>query len=145
LVSLGITTLTWLIPDPIVRFLFGPAYVSIDPLLWPYALATAFYALANVVLTYRLSTGSGGGSMLALLAGVAQIAGIWLLHSSLRQVVWVQVYIMGGLFVAILLWDLWLLRRSVRRVRPRAPDPGTSAPAIDNRPGRLSGGSIYSQ
>ena len=67
LASLLILGATLIAPRAIVRILFGPAYLatsgaetSIASLLWLYALATSLYALANVVITYRLSTGAGG-------------------------------------------------------------------------------------
>ena len=57
-VSGAIFAATLVIPELIVSVLFGQAYMSVAPLLWRYALATAVYALANVVITYRLSIGN---------------------------------------------------------------------------------------
>ena len=91
-----------LAPDLAVRLLFGEAYVAVAPLLWLYALATALYALANVVVSYRLALGGTSGAALTLGAGVAQVLGIALFHADLRQVVLVQVFVMGGLFVILL-------------------------------------------
>ena len=68
-------------------FLFGKQYLGIAPLLWLYALATSLYALANVVINYRLSLGMGRDTRFALAAGVAQILGIILFHQTLAQVV----------------------------------------------------------
>ncbi len=107
-VSAGIIAATLAVPELIVRVLFGAAYLEIAPLLWLYAVATMMYALANVVINYRLSIGSGGGSVLAVLAGAAQVIGLWLFHASLLQVVMVQIYIMAVLFAALLVWDIWL-------------------------------------
>lgn len=104
--SLLIIGATALFPHQIVHLLFGEAYQGIAPLLWVYALATMFYALANVVITYRLSIGSAGGVYLAIIAGIAQTAMLWFWHESLAQVVWVQVALMGFLFLALLTWDL---------------------------------------
>ena len=87
------------------NILFGEAYLVIAPLLWLYAIATAFYALANVVVNYRLSLGSGAGASFALVAGVAQVLGLWFFHANLRQVVIVQIVIMAVLLVSLLIWD----------------------------------------
>ena len=92
-------------PDFIVRVLFGEAYLSIAPLLWLYAVATALYALANVVINYRLSLGHGRGSLFSLVAGVAQVGGLWFFHASLRQVVVVQIVIMAALLVVLVGWN----------------------------------------
>ena len=96
---------TYFFPDLIVRVLFGSAYLSIAPLLWLYALATMFFALANVVINYRLSIGNTGGTYLAIGAGIAQVALLWVFHATLSQVVWVQLLLMAGLFVVLLAWD----------------------------------------
>ncbi len=110
-VSTGIVGATLLTPELIVRLLFGAAYLQIAPLLWLYALTTALYALGNVVIHYRLSVGNGGGSLLSLGAGLAQVGGLWLVHSTLREVVLVQLGIMGALLAMLLAWDLWLSYR----------------------------------
>lgn len=94
-----------IIPNWIVNILFGEAYLSIAPLLWLYALATTIYALANVVITYRISLGQGTGSWIAVGGGVTQVVGLWLFHSSLREVVVAQIIIMTGMFIILLLWD----------------------------------------
>lgn len=99
-------------PELAVRLLFGEAYLAVAPLLWLYALATAFYAMANVVVSYRLALGGAGGAALSLAAGVAQIAGIARFHADLGQVVLVQVFVMAGLLAALLARDgLAALRR----------------------------------
>ena len=105
-VSLCIVAVTYLIPSLIVGLLFGPAYLSIAPLLWLYALATMFYALANVMISYRLSIGNTVGTYLAIAAGVAQVVTLWFLHATLVQIVWVQVVLMATLFVVLFVWDV---------------------------------------
>lgn len=108
LVSAGILSATLLFPNWIVNILFGEAYLSIAPMLWLYALATSIYALSNVVITYRLSIGNGTGSVLAVVGGVVQIVGLWIFHSSLREVVVAQIIIMLGLLLMLLIWDFVL-------------------------------------
>jgi O-antigen/teichoic acid export membrane protein len=105
-VSTVIVGATYLFPQAIVNLLFGGAYLSIAPLLGLYALATMFFALANVVITYRLSIGNVEGTYMAIAAGVAQVILLWLFHESLAQVVWVQLVLMAGLFAVLMVWDL---------------------------------------
>jgi polysaccharide pyruvyl transferase CsaB len=105
---------TLLLPNLIVNILFGEAYLMIAPMLWLYAVATALYALANVVINYRLSIGNGSGSVVAALAGVMQVVGLLLFHNSLEQVVIVQVLIMAALFTLLMAWD-WRLSLRERR------------------------------
>lgn len=99
------------LPELIVGVLFGEAYLVVAPLLWLYAVATAFYALSNVVINYRLSIGNNEGSYVAVVGGIAQVLGVWLFHDSLAQVVMVQIYVMGSMTAVLLLWDLWLAWR----------------------------------
>lgn len=99
------------VPNLIVGLLFGDAYLEIASLLWLYAVATGFYALSNVVITYRLSIGSNKGSYVAVVGGVAQVLGVWLFHTTLFQVVMVQIYVMGSMTLVLLLWDGWLAWR----------------------------------
>jgi O-antigen/teichoic acid export membrane protein len=104
-VSTPIVMLTLFIPDLIVKILFGTQYLQIAPLLWLYALATSMYALANVIINYRLSLGKGRETRFAIAAGIAQVIGIILFHETLAQVVYVQVIVMAVLFISLLLWN----------------------------------------
>jgi O-antigen/teichoic acid export membrane protein len=119
LLSVGIVGATLLMPELLVQMLFGPAYLSIAPLLWLYAVATALYALANVIITYHLSLGHSGGSMLAVTAGVVQVVGLWIFHSTLTQVVVFQIGLMATLLAVLLLWDgwHWLAQRPVPQAK----------------------------
>jgi O-antigen/teichoic acid export membrane protein len=108
--SAAIAGAAYLFPDAIIGMLFGAAYLPVAPLLWLYALATALYALANVVINYRLSANNKLGSVFVAAAGIAQVAALWLFHATLRDVVLIQIAIMSCLLVATLSWDLWLWR-----------------------------------
>lgn len=110
-ISAVIIIITWLFPEAIIRLLFGPAYLNMASLLWLYAVATALFAMANVIVNYHLSTGKSLGTWLALGAGLAQIGLLVLLHNSLQQVIIVQIALMGTLFIVLVLWDVWLTRR----------------------------------
>ncbi len=120
-VSAAIVIAAYAAPDFIVRLLFGAAYLPVAPLVWLYALATAFYALANVIINYRLSAGNKLGSVFAICGGVAQVAALWLYHATLRDVVLIQVVLMACLFGAVLFWDLILYRRERAKSSPQHP------------------------
>ncbi|MBP1464908.1 oligosaccharide flippase family protein [Candidatus Chloroploca sp. M-50] len=116
-ISAPIVAATIFFPELIVGLLFGAEYLAVAPLLGGYALATTFYALSNVVISYRLSLDNGGGSMLGLAGGMAQVLALLLFHRDLNEVVLVQIYVKGGLFFALVAWDIWLLLRQ-HHVRP---------------------------
>ncbi len=105
-VSTAIVGGSALMPEWIVRILFGAEYLPVAPLLWLYSLATALFALANVIINYRLALGNRGGTIFALIAGIAQVVALLFLHATLLQVVVVQVVIMAILFATLALWEL---------------------------------------
>ncbi len=105
LVSCFIILVSMMFPELVVETLFGKQYLAISALLWLYALATAFYALANVLVTYHLSLGNGWGNYLVLGAGIAQVGCLLVWHTTLWTVVFVQVCTMAALLVALLLWQ----------------------------------------
>jgi O-antigen/teichoic acid export membrane protein len=109
IVSAAIIVFTIIAPELIINTLFGQAYVSVAPMLWLYALATALYALANVIVNYRLSAGSGKGTWFALGAGIAQVALLLIFHESMKQVIVFQIVLMASFLVVMLIWDQWLV------------------------------------
>ncbi|MEI7772068.1 MAG: polysaccharide pyruvyl transferase family protein, partial [Chloroflexales bacterium] len=124
--SLAVIGVALLLPGLMVQLLFGAAYLPIAPLLWLYAAATMFYALANVVINYRLAIGDGGGSAIVVAAGAAQVGGLWLFHDSLYHVVMVQVVLMAVLLAALIVWDWQLARR--HRPAPQPAPAGSGSP-----------------
>ena len=104
-VSVVIVTATAIAPALIIQILFGAAYLPVAPLLWLYALATALFALANVLINYHLALGNRGGAFLALTAGLCQVVLLLFFHATLYQVVIVQVGLMGALLLLLLLWN----------------------------------------
>ncbi|MFN8495811.1 MAG: oligosaccharide flippase family protein [Caldilineaceae bacterium] len=101
-VSTMIVLATLFFPAFIVRLLFGAEYVAIAPLLWVYAVATALFALANVVINYRLALEDRVGTVWAFAAGLLQVGLLLLFHTSLFQVVFIQVILMGLLLLLLL-------------------------------------------
>lgn len=106
LVSVVIVGASAILPNWIVRTLFGAEYLPIAPLLWLYSLATALFALANVIINYRLALGDRSGTIFALAAGVTQVAVLILLHSTLYQIVVIQIIIMAVLLKALLIGEM---------------------------------------
>lgn len=82
------------------RFLLGTT-ASFSPLLTQYAGMTAIYCIGVVLMMYEISRRTGIGAWVQLGASVLLAAGIWLYHDSLSQVILVQVFVMGGLLIAV--------------------------------------------
>ena len=92
------------LPSLIVTILFGDQYLAVSPYLWRYALATTFFALANVFVYYHLSLDRRTPVLLSVLAGMLQIGLILLWHESFTQVVNCQVVAMLVLFLSLVVY-----------------------------------------
>lgn len=112
-VSTLIVAATALAPELLIRILFGDAYLTVAPLLWLYAIATALFALANVLINYHLALGQRNGTFFALAAGVLQVLLLILFHATLMQVVMIQICLMGLLLLCLLVWDRFEQMKSV--------------------------------
>lgn len=94
ILSIGIVGFTFLFPDFVVTVMFGKAYLPIAFLLWKYALATAVFAVANIFAYYFLSINQYMPVVVSAVLGLTQIALIAFFHSTLEQVVEMQIYTM---------------------------------------------------
>ena len=101
-VALGL----WLTPASMWTGLFGSGFQiagehSLPSLLALYALATVIYSLSVVIITFEMSYKIANTSWVQLAFSGIVIAGICRFHSSLEQVILVQLYLMALLFVFV--------------------------------------------
>jgi O-antigen/teichoic acid export membrane protein len=107
----------WLAPRGLWRMLLGPGF-PIDghspysSLLVLYALTTAIYCLAVVLMSYEISRKIGNVGWLQLSFSAAIVAGIYLFHSTLASVVTVQLVLM---LILLLLVSIPFLREPSRQ------------------------------
>ena len=102
-------------PGEIWTTLFGAQFRtanghSLPYLLALYAAATSIYSLSVVFTAYEMSYKIANTGLVQLAFGGVLIAGIYEFHSSLEQVIWVQIAIMSILLfvVAVLfLHKIW--------------------------------------
>lgn len=95
LVSLVIIGMAYLFPNEIVMLLFGSAYLPIAPLLWLYGLATALFALANIFVYFFLSMDQYTPVFIAIGMGLVQVLLLTQFHSTLKEIIGVQIINMG--------------------------------------------------
>lgn len=93
------------------RFQISGTY-GLPYLLALYAITTVIYSLSAVIITFEMSYKISNGSWIQLAFSAVVIAGIWRFHSSLRQVILVQLVLMlillalvAAIFVIELLAD----------------------------------------
>lgn len=87
-----------------------------------YAAATTIYALSVVVIAYEMSYRIANTGWVQLAFSAVLIAGIQRFHSSLHQVIWVQIVIMASLLTVVAMPFLWSLRRGDDQ--PASPGSG---------------------
>ncbi len=97
-----------LAPASIWTSFFGPGFAvagnhGMPYLLSLYAVTTVLYCLSVVVITYEMSYKIANTSWIQLAFSGVLVAGICLFHSSLRQVILVQLVLMGTLLVLVAL------------------------------------------
>ena len=97
-----------LAPEAVWTMLLGKAFLlgsvgSFSGLLTQYAVMTAIYSIAVVVMMYEISRRIGPAAWVQLGASALVIAGIWSYHNSLSQVILVQMFVMSALLVAVAL------------------------------------------
>ena len=93
----------WVAPSGLWQILLGhgfpiPAHRFYSTLLVLYSLTSGIYSVAVVLMTYEISRKIGNVSWLQLVFSAAIVAGIYLFHHSLQQVILVQL----GLMIALL-------------------------------------------
>ncbi|MCH3882200.1 MULTISPECIES: oligosaccharide flippase family protein [Tenacibaculum] len=93
-IAITIVVVCYLFPDQIINILFGEGYLEITPLLWKYALATGIFAISNIFAYYYLSLEKYVPVILSGIFGMLQILLVVFFHSSLEQVVNVQIIAM---------------------------------------------------
>jgi O-antigen/teichoic acid export membrane protein len=95
-----------LAPPEVWRWIFGTQFetvggVNFSYLLVLYAISTGIYALCVVVIAYEMSRKIANTGWVQLLISGGVIAGIYLFHSSLVQVIWVQIVTMIFLLLCV--------------------------------------------
>jgi len=93
-------------PAQIWTWLFGAGFqiageYSLPSLLSLYALATVVYSLSVVIITFEMSYKIANTSWVQLAFSGVVIAGICRFHSSLHQVIFVQLDLLAALFVFV--------------------------------------------
>lgn len=91
-------------PKQIIYILFGDAYLGITPLLWKYALATGVFAVSNIFAYYFLSLDKYIPVVLSGLFGLLQVVLVIIYHTSLAQVVNMQIIAMLLLLIVQLIF-----------------------------------------
>jgi len=96
----------WIAPPALWTTILGPGFLISGPHNIPhlsalYALKTAAYSISAVVITFEMSHKIANTSWIQMLFSGILIAGIYQFHTSLHQVIMVQLGVLSALFVAV--------------------------------------------
>ena len=96
----------WIAPAGLWTTILGPGFqisgkYNIPYLSALYALKTTVYSISAVVITFEMSYKIANTSWIQLLFSTTLIAGIYQYHSSLHQVIMVQLAVLSALFVVV--------------------------------------------
>jgi O-antigen/teichoic acid export membrane protein len=105
-IGAGIAVVLMIAPAALWAHLFGSGFqiagkYNVPYLLALYALSTVIYSLAAVIISFEMSYKIANTSWVQLAFSGVLVAGIYLFHSSLREVVLVQLGLMVVLFVLV--------------------------------------------
>lgn len=93
-ISVTIVAVTAFFPHTVITLLFGESYLSMAPLLWKYAVATAMFAISNIFAYYYLSLDRYIPVVISGIFGLLQMGLVIFYHESLEQVVHMQIIAM---------------------------------------------------
>jgi hypothetical protein len=114
-----------LAPEAIWTMLLGKPFllgtVTFSILLTEYAVMTAIYCVAVVIMMYEISRRIGTAAWVQLGASALLTGAIWRYHGSLSQVILVQVFVMCGLLAAVVI--PLLLRQDESEPPPETSEP----------------------
>jgi O-antigen/teichoic acid export membrane protein len=107
-----------LFPHMVLQALVGVEFHQGEPLLVLYAAATSLYSLSVVLMTYEMSRRIANTGWLQLIFSGILVFAITAFHSTLREVIVVQIVLKALMLVVVL---LPFLRRYMLVLRPEAP------------------------
>lgn len=88
-------------PRFLVGLILGSSFARAEELLPLYAIATSLYAISVVLMAYEMSRKIANTGWLQLVFGGVLVAAISMFHSSLHEVIVVQIVLMALLLVAV--------------------------------------------
>ena len=88
-------------PGLIVQLIFGSGFHEAEPLLTLYAAATGLYALSAVLMAYEMSRRIANTGWLQLMFSGILVAAIGAFHSSLHEVILVQIVLRAVMLVIV--------------------------------------------
>ncbi len=95
----------FLVPSLVVSLIFGPKFSPVAQLIGMFGVAMAFFALANVFITYDMAVKKMRFLYIVLCATLLEVAAILMFPVSLAAIIKILVLSMGFMFFALVLFN----------------------------------------
>lgn len=102
--SFGLTVLYYLFPSFIVQALYGKSFDAAIPYVGKFGLFISFYTLVSLLTTVLLADGRTKTWIPVTVAAILQLAGIWLVHGTLSDVIMVNTTVTLSLLAVLLIY-----------------------------------------
>ncbi len=112
--GLAVTAFYLLFANFSVEILFGKEYLEIADELWIFAVAMVLFSLSYILAFYNMSLNRIKFVYLLIVFNILEAFLISLFHDSIKQVAFVMLSVMGGLFISLLLATMFLKNENIR-------------------------------
>ena len=103
-ISLLVLLIYWLAPELSLKILYGDKFLEASPYLVWIGLFMAIFSSGSLITGFYLSKGDTRIWTLVVLAALGQALGIWFFHSSIFQVITVNIISASFLLVSLLIY-----------------------------------------
>jgi O-antigen/teichoic acid export membrane protein len=109
----GVLTLGYIaFPSFVVSVLFGSAFDDASQYLGIFGAFISLYTLSNLFTTMYIALGKTKVWVFTMIAAVVQVLSISLYHDSLTTIIWNNMLLSGGLFIALLVYYPYAHRKA---------------------------------
>lgn len=106
--SLTMVLGSYMYGEVVMQLAFGSAYADVADRLWVYALLTSLFACANVFVYYNLSLEKYYPVVISLVVGGLQVVMLYFFHSSITQVLYVQLGLVSYMLIGMMVYQFVL-------------------------------------
>lgn len=104
MVSLGLIALYLLLPELVIKVLFGSQFLEGAPYLWWFAVFMALLALSTLLIQFYLSINKTRVVALFVMAAAMQAILIWFVHPDILTVIKISILTVALLLVALFVY-----------------------------------------
>lgn len=105
--SLLLMSIYWIMPELMIRLLYGSSYLGAADLLVWFGLFMTLFTLSSLLVNFNLSLGRTRVVIFPLVCAIFQVLFIWLYHESLLKVVYISTIATALLLMSLLIYSIY--------------------------------------